>query len=293
MSALPYYLGCPIWSKPEWVGTLFTPNAKPGDYLRQYASVFNTVEGNTTFYASPKSEIVQKWRAETPDTFCFCFKFPQTISHHLRLQHAEKEVRVFLNLMSPLGERLGPFFLQLSSSFAGGEFDVLENFLKALPAEFRYAVEVRHLDFFKNGDVEKRLNALLEELRMGRVVFDTRGLHAVRAQASDTITREAQRKKPKVPVRFLALSGLPFVRFVGDPVLDKNEALLAEWAERVIAWRAEGQRPYVFMHAPNDVDAPELARRFHEIVRRLAPQVVALPKWPGEGANRNAQLGLF
>lgn len=293
MSALTYSLGCPIWSKPEWVGNLFAQNAKPSDYLRQYASVFNTVEGNTTFYASPKPETVQKWRAETPDTFCFCFKFPQTLSHDLRLQHAEKETSAFLNLMSPLGERLGPFFLQLPASFGGSELGVLEKFLRILPAEFRYAVEVRHLDFFKNGEAEERLNALLVELRMGRVVFDTRGLHAVRAQAGDTITREAQRKKPKVPVRFLALSDLPFVRFVGDPVLDKNEALLAEWAEHVIAWQAEGKRPYVFMHAPNEIDAPELARRFHEIVRRLAPQVVALPKWPGESANRTAQLGLF
>lgn len=273
MSELSYYLGCPIWSKAEWAGNLFAKNAKPGDYLRQYTAVFNTVEGNTTFR--------------------FCFKFPQTISHHLRLQHAEKEASAFLNLMSPLGERLGPFFVQLPSSFGAQEFATLEKFLKILPTEFRYTVEVRHMDFFKNGEAEKKLNALLEELQMGRVVFDTRGLHAVKAESKDAITREAQRKKPKVPARFLALSGLPFVRFVGDPVITKNEALLVEWAERVVAWLAEGMRPYIFMHAPNDVEAPQLARYFHNLLHKLAPEMSALPQWTGEKRASNMQMGLF
>ncbi len=293
MPELSYCLGCPIWSKPEWVGNLFAKNAKPGDYLRQYASVFNTVEGNTTFYALPKPATVQKWRAETPPEFRFCFKFPQTISHHLRLQHAENEARAFLDLMAPLGERLGPFFLQLPSSFGGSEFAALEAFLKMLPQEFHYAVEVRHLDFFKNGEVEQRFNALLTSLHMGRVVFDTRGLHAVKAPPKDAITREAQRKKPKVPVRFLALGDLPFVRFVGDPVIEKNEALLLEWAQHVVEWIAAGKRPYIFMHAPNDVDAPHLARYFHGLVRKLSAEVGDLPAWAGMKQQANVQMGLF
>jgi hypothetical protein len=51
MAELQYCLGCPMWSNQQWVGELFTSNAKPADFLRQYSSVFNTVEGNTTFYA--------------------------------------------------------------------------------------------------------------------------------------------------------------------------------------------------------------------------------------------------
>lgn len=293
MTTLPYYLGCPIWSKKEWAGRLFTKNAKPQDYLRQYASVFNTVEGNTTFYALPKTETVLKWREETPESFRFCFKFPQIVSHHLRLQNAAKEAEAFLNLLAPLGERLGPFFLQMPSSFGGNEFPALAAFLKNLPKTFRYAVEVRHWDFFKNGEIENRFNALLEDLQMGRVIFDTRGLHAVKAAPHDAFTREAQRKKPKVPVRFLALGGLPFVRFVGDPVIEKNEALLREWAQCVVKWIEEGQRPYIFMHASDDTEAPNLTGYFHTLVRRLAPSIVDLPAWPGAKAATSTQLGLF
>ncbi|NUO83269.1 DUF72 domain-containing protein [candidate division KSB1 bacterium] len=293
MPDLPYYLGCPIWSKKEWVGNFFSKNARPNDYLRQYASSFNTVEGNTTFYALPKATSVSKWGTDTPPEFRFCFKFPQTISHHLRLQHAEREVAACLNLLTPLAEKLGPFFLQLPASFGGDEFAALADFLKNLPSEFRYAVEVRHADFFRNGEIENDFNALLESLQMGRVVFDTRGLHAVQAPPNDAIMCEAQRKKPKMPVRSLALGNLPFVRFVGNPVIAKNEDLLTEWAQCVIQWLAEGKRPYIFMHAPNDIDAPNVARYFHDVLHKLAPEISALPTWPHAKDLANVQMGLF
>ncbi len=132
MAELQYYLGCPIWSKKQWVGELFAADAKPADFLRQYSSVFNTVEGNTTFYALPKPATVRKWRNETPPHFRFCFKFPKTISHQLRLQDAEQETLKFLNRLAPLGEKLGPFFLQLPPSFDFDELPALENFLKSL-----------------------------------------------------------------------------------------------------------------------------------------------------------------
>lgn len=54
--------------------------------LEDYARYFNCVEGNTTLYALPKPEVVQRWRAMTHDEFRFCFKFPATISHQASLR---------------------------------------------------------------------------------------------------------------------------------------------------------------------------------------------------------------
>ncbi|MGH7457110.1 MAG: DUF72 domain-containing protein, partial [bacterium] len=223
MAKLQYYLGCPIWSNKQWVGELFTADAKPTDFLRQYASVFNTVEGNTTFYALPKPASVRRWREETPPHFKFCFKFPKTISHQLRLQDAGQETQIFLNRLAPLAERLGPFFLQLPPSFDFKELLMLESFLKALPREFSYAVEARHPDFFNAMAAEEKFNDLLQSLNVGRVVFDTRGLHAAEVPEDDFYTLDAKRRKPKVPVRFLATNQSPFVRFVGHPVIENNE----------------------------------------------------------------------
>ncbi|MCG3121430.1 MAG: hypothetical protein ALAOOOJD_04522 [bacterium] len=294
MAELKYYLGCPQWSNKKWVGALFTGDARPTDFLKQYASVFNTVEGNTTFYALPQSTTVKRWREETPAHFRFCFKFPKRLSHQLRLQHVEKETNTFLKLLMPLGERLGPFFLQLPSTFDFAALPVLEKFLQTLPAEFTYAVEARHPDFFNAMAAEEKFNDLLRAQSVGRVVFDTRGLHAAQVPDDDFYTLEAKRRKPKVPVRFMATNQYPFVRFVGHPVIENNEFNLLQWASAVEKWLAAGKKPYIFMHTPDDADAPRLARFFHALVDRLAPEAGPLPLWPAEKEQTpETQLQLF
>ena len=55
------HLGCPVWSNRDWIGELFTAGAKPGDFLRQYSAVFDTVEGNNCFYGLPRPETVSRW----------------------------------------------------------------------------------------------------------------------------------------------------------------------------------------------------------------------------------------
>jgi len=294
MAELQYYLGCPQWSNKSWVGELFSAEAKPVNFLQQYSAIFNTVEGNTTFYALPKPETVLKWREETPAAFRFCFKFPKSLSHQSRLQNAEKETNGFLKLLAPLAEKLGPFFLQLPPSFDFNALPDLENFLKALPADFTYAVEARHLDFFNAMIAEQKFNDLLQSLNIGRVVFDTRGLHAAETAENDIDTLDAKRRKPKVPVRFTATNQLPFVRFVGHPIIEHNEFHLLQWASAVIKWLAEGKKPFVFMHAPDDFCAPRLARYFHALVYKLSPEVGPLPRWPDEKTQSpEEQLDLF
>ncbi len=137
MALQHYYLGCPIWSNKAWVGELFTSDAKSADFLRQYSSVFNTVEGNTTFYGMPAPATVERWRADAAAGFRFSFKFPRTISHDKRLSNVQAETEFFFNTLSPLGPHLGPFFLQLPPSFGPDELPVLDLFLSTLYDEFR------------------------------------------------------------------------------------------------------------------------------------------------------------
>ncbi len=61
-----FYLGCPLWAYKDWVGDLFPPGARASDFLRLYSRRLTTVEGNTTFYATPRPEMVARWAAETP-----------------------------------------------------------------------------------------------------------------------------------------------------------------------------------------------------------------------------------
>lgn len=284
-----YYLGCPVWSNKDWVGELFTRDAKAKDFLKQYTSVFNTVEGNTTFYGLPSEATLARWCQDTPEGFRFALKFSQTISHDKRLTNAEPETALFLEMMDVLSDRTGPAFLQLPASFGPSDLPVLDAYLAALPKTHAYAVEVRHEIFY--AQAEAALDAVLQKHAIDRIVFDTRGLHA--ANTGTLREREAQRKKPKMPVRFTATGQHPLVRFIGHPEVEKNFSLLEEWAQVVADWIREGRTPYFFLHAPDDFYAPRLARHFHTL---LSAHIDAgqLPPWPAEQQDPEPeQMSLF
>lgn len=291
MSAGKLYLGCPVWAHEPWRGKFFTRAARREEFLPQYAGVFDTSEGNSTFYGLPAPATIARWAAEAPETFRFCLKFPRTITHDLQLVGAAAATREFLDRVAPLGMKLGPLFLQLHQSFGRGRLAELEAYLRTLPRGYAYAVEVRSADFFDGGAGERALDALLGELGMERVVFDTRGLFA--SAATDPATVDAKRKKPRVPVRFTAIGAKPFVRFVGDPDVARNDAVFAEWAAVVARWVGEGRTPYFFTHHPDDAWAPELARVFQRRVHALQPLVPAPAGWPAERESCPAQMTLL
>ncbi len=261
--------------------------------MAQYASVFNAVEGNTTFYALQPPAVIRKWCDEAPAHLRFCFKFNKEISHQRRLIGAEVATRDFFTLLAPFGERLGPFFLQLEDTFGPKELPVLAAYLKALPRDYRYIVEVRHEAFFDGGVHERAVDELLGERGVERVNFDTTGVFAAKGQ--EEALREAKHRKPRVPFRATAIGPEPVVRFVGDPVVEKNQAALKAWAGRCAAWIKEGRRPWFFAHHPDDTYAPDIARIFHQHLRALCPDLPAPAVWPAEmeKAERGEQLGLF
>lgn len=288
MAIKKYHLGCTVWSLKEWVGNFYSDDAKQSDYLSEYSSVFNAVEGNTSFYNIPNKKTIRNWRKATPDGFKFCFKFHRSITHQNRLSNIEDDVMRFLETFDPIVDRLGPFHIQLPPQFSPNEFGKLEELLSILPSNFSYAVEVRHEDFFDHGAKEHRLNRLLKSYNIDRVIFDTRKLHAMKS--SEPSILEAQKKKPKVPVRFDNTGSRPFVRFVGSNDPASNEPHLKEWAIVVADWIKEGLHPYVFTHSPDKVSQPPIAKKFHQLLSGLI-DMNPMPAWPVD--RQDEQLDLF
>ncbi|MFG0296128.1 MAG: DUF72 domain-containing protein [Maioricimonas sp. JB045] len=281
-----YHLGCPVWACEHWRGELFTAKASRREWLEQYAAVFSTVEVNSTFYALPDRATVQRWADSTPAGFRFALKLPRVVSHDRRLQNVVGEMRAFLSLLDVLrqAERSGPAFLQLPPDFSSREWPSLERFIMALPREFQFAVEVRHLDWFDRGEWEGRLNTLLAERGIDRCYLDSRALYA--KPPTDEHERISQTRKPKSPYR-TDLTGLsPLVRIVGRNCPDEVHPWWEEWAEVVAGWIRQGLTPYVFTHAPDDTFAPELGRLFHERLRQHLPEIAPMPIWPGERERR-------
>jgi len=244
--------------------------------LPRYAEVFNTVEGNTTFYALPAPEIVARWREQVPDQFRFCFKFPRTITHDKLLVDCAAEVGEFLDRVAPLEHKLGTLMLQLPPRFGPGELGRLATFLDALPSAFHYAVELRHELFFAGGAEEDDVVALLRARAIDLVMMDARGLHVGKSLAQ----ADVRARKPNLPVIMRTTGTRPIVRCVPHESFDEGRRFVEPWAPQLAKWIADGKQPYFFMHAPDDTFAPENAYAFHAMLRAHA-DVGDLPRWPG------------
>ncbi len=280
---LPHYLGAPQWQAPAW-NRLLPPGPSP---LARYSRVFNCVEGNTTFYATPSQAQCQQWRQQVPDDFRFLFKFPRPISHDRLLAGVDAPVRDFLERLAPLRDVLGPFLVQLPAAFGPEHLDNLWRFADALPPPLTLAVEVRHPAFFQKGEAERALNRGLRERRLARVCLDSRALFS--APPDNDTTLDAQRKKPRLPVHLLPSEAAPVIRYIGHPQLDANRPFLAPWLDRVAAWLDAGARPFLFLHMPDNNEAVALARLWTEMLMTRIPGLAPLPLREAE----QPQLGLF
>ncbi|EKG33049.1 Uncharacterized DUF72 protein [Pseudomonas avellanae] len=287
VTRLPYYLGCPSWSENAWRDSLYPEDARPTDFLSFYTQVFNVVEGNTTFYARPAATTVQRWAETMPEDFRFTAKFHKDISHYGDLRQQVGAAEAFIRLLAPLGGRIAPFWLQLPASFTPQRLSELVGFIDELNVPL--AVEVRNMAFFMKGDEERMLNRLLLDRGVERICLDSRALFS--CVSSDPAVLHAQSKKPKVPPRPAALTSFPQVRFIGGPDLEANNEFLVQWVEKVAVWIEEGHTPYVFLHTPDNLKAPEQARRFHEQLMLRLPGLPALPEL--DRGPQVEQLGLL
>ena len=262
-----YHLGLPMWSNRQWIGGLFPSGANSKNFLHHYSSVFSSVEGNTTFYATPSKETVKSWQDQAQTGFKFCFKLPRKITHENNLRYCGVELSEFLKRLEPLGENLGTFMIQLPDSFEPRQLIDLQRFLKELPADYKFSVEVRHLDFFNRGDEEKQLNQLLQQHNVDRVCFDSRALFSRAALTAEE--KDAHRKKPKLPVHAIATAKQPVVRFIGGSDFYHNEQYLMPWVKKLAEWQQQGIKPTVFIHTPDNVGAPEQAAMFHLLLKDI------------------------
>lgn len=286
-SLLPYFLGCPSWSESAWRDYLYPADARATEYLGLYSQVFNAVEGNTTFYASPAPATVARWAQVMPAHFRFTAKFPREVSHAADLREQLDAAVTFTRLMAPLGERVSPYWLQLPAMFGPARLAELSHFLDEVAVPV--AVEVRNDAFFARGEEERQLNRLLLERGVERICLDPRALFSCTSR--DPAVLHAQAKKPKVPPRPAAFSQHPQVRFIGHPQLDANDTFLTPWVDKIASWIEEGRSPYIFLHTSDNRLAAALAQRFHQRLMQRLPGLASLPELPR--APEVEQLGLL
>jgi uncharacterized protein YecE (DUF72 family) len=159
-------IGCGSWADPEYMGLLY-PKAFPPDLrLCAYAMWFDSVEVNSTYYAIPRREAVEKWIEQTPATFLFDLRLPRAISQSPEKAGTDgRLIHLLLENLKPLiqSKRLGAFLLVLSPYFIPGRHRLEE--LDSLIGKIRpysLAVELRHASWVTDNNLASTLRFFKE-----------------------------------------------------------------------------------------------------------------------------------
>jgi uncharacterized protein YecE (DUF72 family) len=128
------HLGTSSFSSEDWVGPFYPAGTKAGDMLAFYASKFETVEIDATYYRPPTPQMCARWEAVTPRGFTFALKVPKIITHDQALVGIEKEWESLLGAVSPLGEKLAFLVLQFPYWNRSSAIPDLSTFLRRLDA---------------------------------------------------------------------------------------------------------------------------------------------------------------
>jgi uncharacterized protein YecE (DUF72 family) len=261
-----FYIGTSAFVAKGWEGTFYPPGMKPADYLSYYATKFNSVEIDSTFYRSPTKSTVQGWASKTPPGFVLAAKIPQLITHEKVLIDCEAEFKEFVQTMDLLGDKLGPLLFQFGyfnkKAFVGvNDFLArLRPFLKKLPKDHKFAVEIRN----KNWLVPQFLEALRER-GVALALIDQAWMPRPTEwfEKFDPITADF------TYVRWLGdRKGIEEQTKVWDKIIVDRRAELSEWAE--ILGKVHKRKIQIFAWANNHYAGfgPATVEMFQELWRR-------------------------
>ncbi|MEJ8757239.1 DUF72 domain-containing protein [Pontibacter sp. H259] len=143
------YIGTSGWSY-RWQEVLYPPDLKSADRLGYYATQFNAIEINSSFYHFTMAKTVEKWLATTPSYFKFVPKLNQEITHKRKFEDVAAPLDKFMTSYSLMGERLGPVLVQIAGSFRFHK-PTAEMFYRLLRDKYPqqpFALEARHVSWF-------------------------------------------------------------------------------------------------------------------------------------------------
>jgi len=146
MSSSHLFVGVAGWEFPHWHGVVY-PKPSPRGFhpLDFLADRVDAVEITSTFYRSPRPELVRLWAAKTAHngSFRFTARLHRAFTHERNLD--AKHVKEFIQALDQLGDRLGCLLMQFPYAFRFTEEN--KDFLIRLRRAFHMfplVAELRH-----------------------------------------------------------------------------------------------------------------------------------------------------
>lgn len=245
-------IGTSGWHYSDWKGRFYPDGVRQKDWLRFYASRFQTVELNNAFYRLPDRSAFRGWAAQVPDDFVVAVKASRYLTHVRRLKEPSEPVERLMAAARGLVPKLGPVLLQLPPNLRCDN-EALARTLGRFPASVRVAVETRHDSWHDDGTRE-----VLEAHGAAWVWVDPGKRDRPRWRTTDWGY-----------VRFHRGTGRPEPCYTGSP--------LQTWAKRIAGtWDDAADVFCYFNNDPHGCAARD-ARRFAAGVARAGLQPSRVP----------------
>lgn len=235
------YIGTSGYVYSHWVGSFYPPELKRSGWFEYYASQFNSVEINYTFYHIPGQATLKKWKKLAPDGFIYVLKASRLITHTKKWNSAEYLLWKFLKLTEFLGDKCGPVLLQFPPSFA--DESVVERLLLKVKPPHRVAIEFRNA-------------TLLDSERIRKVLA---GSNAAFCVASS----------PKIKPRFVVTADFVYIRFHGERQMYRSsysDEELLPFAEFAKSQLADGRDVFAFFNNDAEGHAIHNAKRLKKLI---------------------------
>lgn len=250
-------IGCAKWNKTDLKS--FYPRGTK-DELAYYASQFNSIELNATFYNNFPIETIEGWYEKTTPGFRFFPKLHQGISHWKRLKEAKEATEVYLDGISHLKDKLGMLFLQLPDNFSPKNWDALKSYLEDWPKGFPLALELRHKGWYDGSWNSDDLYDVLEKNQISHIVTDSAG------------RRDLLHMRLTTPTAFIRYNGAN---------VDSDYSRLDDWFERLKSWMEAGiEHIYFFVHQNHEEASPLLSAYLIERLNKEMGTQLLVPHNP-------------
>ncbi|MAY21412.1 MAG: hypothetical protein CMC74_01385 [Flavobacteriaceae bacterium] len=249
------YVGCAKWNRADLKG--FYPRGTK-DELSYYATQFNSIELNATFYRIFPADVYAGWYDKTPENFRFFPKMFQGVTHWKRLNDFEAYLEDYILNTSNLKEKMEMPFVQMHNNFSPKWIDRLPAFFEAFPKDMKIAVEFRHTDWFNDASVAQELYEILEKYEVTNIIVDTAG------------RRDLMHMRMTTPTAFIRYNGANH---------ESDYQRLDDWIDRLEDWVGQGlQNIYFFVHQNIEKASPLLSAHFIKNLNERFGTNLIIPK---------------
>ncbi len=143
------YIGTSGYSYPYWKNRFYPEKLAASKWLQYYATQFNTLELNNSFYRFPKTEHLKKAAGQTPDDFVFSVKAHKVITHTRRMKDVRETILEFTDIVQEgLGDKLACILYQMPPSYSYSE-ERMDDIVHNLSSGRQNVIEFRHVSWWR------------------------------------------------------------------------------------------------------------------------------------------------